>query len=183
MKIRPRSDYPVGVRPRAWEDPPAVAPYVAGVFDMSLNGMVTVTFVPDVTAWAPPFDPAAVPDDLDAVDSVRDARLAAVLLASYVVTPHPTLHGTWQRLPPVGGTGAPGGRVDEDGAVVLWVEPEPYAAAEADLVTLAGRVGGLHPDLTLSALRHHPAVRLVESTVLTSPAFADADRRWLRDGG
>lgn len=182
MKISPRADYPVGVRPLAWELP-ALAPYVEGVVEMTLNGMVTITFVPDVSAWAPPFDPAALPDDLDAVRSVRDARLATVLLASYVVTPHATLHGTWQQLPPRAGPGGPGAPDHYPGAVVLWVEPERFAAVEADLVTLSERLGGLHPDVPVSTLRRHPAVRLVESVVLTSPGFADADRRWLRDEG
>lgn len=185
MKISPRADYPVGVRPREWEEPPGAAPHYAGVVDVSLNGMVTVTFVPDVSAWAPPFDAATLPDDLDAIASVRDARLAAVLLASYVVTPHATLHGTWERLPALGGPGGAAGPVDDDepGAVVLWVEPEVYAAAEADLVALAQSLGGRHPDVLVSALRDRPALRLVESAVLASPAFSDADRRWLRDEG
>lgn len=182
MKTSPRADHLVGVRPLAWEVP-AVARYVEGVVEMTLNGVVTITFVPDVSAWAPPFDAAMLPDDLDAVGSVRDARLAAVSLADYVVTPHATLHGTWQQLPPRPGPGRPGDPDRHPGAVVLWVDPVQFAAASADLVTLSERLGGRHPDVPVSALRRHPAVRLVESAVLTSPAFSDADRRWLRDEG
>lgn len=180
MKISPRADYPVGVRPRAWEEPPDAAPYYDGVFDVALNGMVTVTFVPDMSAYAPPFDAAALPDDLDQVSSVKQARLAAALLASYAVTPHPTRQGTTQQLPAIGPTGEPPGP-DDIGGVVFYVDPSRFAAVESDLVELSTRLGGRHPDATVSTLRTHPAIDLIESTVLTSPAFAEQDRSWLRD--
>jgi hypothetical protein len=180
VKISPKADYPVGVRPRSWEELEELGPHYEGIYDVCLNGMVTVTFVPDVSAFGPPFDPTMVPDDLDQLASSSEARLAALFLASYAVTPNDELTGTWVALPALG---PPGQAVDptETGATVFFVDRAEFDPVAEDLAGLSQRLGGRHPDETVSQLGGHPAIELIQSTVLASPAFSPRDRAWLSD--
>ena len=67
MQVSPRSDYPVRVRPRGWDEEPAVAGFYDGVYDVTLNHMVTITFVPELGPRSRPLDRGALPADLDAM--------------------------------------------------------------------------------------------------------------------
>jgi hypothetical protein len=56
MKQSPTADYPVRVRPESWEHDPTQAGLYAGVYTVTLNATVDITFVPDLSRSAPPWD-------------------------------------------------------------------------------------------------------------------------------
>jgi hypothetical protein len=170
MKVTPRADYPVRVRPRAWEEDESIAPLYAGVHDLTLNSMVTITFVPELAA--PPYERDALPADLDAIATPGEARLEAVLFADYAVTPSERLAGSEQRLPVPPWRDGPGG-------IVVYVTPEQFERLNADLESLVPELGSLHSEVPVSRLRGHPAVDFAAD--LVAAKVAERDRYWLRE--
>lgn len=164
MKPTPKADFPVGVRPRAWEeDDPRLSEAYAGVFEVTLNNYVGIVFVPQLPGPADVWDRSAVPGDLDDVATTEQARLAAALLAPYVVTPNAALAGQQQRFvmlddPP-----------DRRGGTVFYVAPEAFEHISSDLADLSTTLGMIHPPGTISDIRDHYAIAFIESVVLTSP--------------
>jgi hypothetical protein len=176
VQVSPRSDYPVRVRPRGWEEDPRVAGYYDGVYDVTLNQMVTVTFVPDLGPRSRPFDRAELPADLDDIADSADARLEAVLFADRAVTADSRRAGTHEPLPIPPWRDEPWARP----GTVFYVTPEQFAELADDLETLSREHGALHSDTPVSALRGHVAVDFVER-LLADPAFGDEDLLFLRD--
>ncbi|MFC3452686.1 hypothetical protein [Amycolatopsis speibonae] len=167
MKVTPQADYPVEVRSRRWEVDDRQAALYEGVWDVLLNRMVTVSFVPDI--GQPVHDRARWPADLDEIATERQARLEAAMFSDYTVTPNTELAGRATR------SQATSWRENRYG-VVFYVDPAEYARLAADLQAL-DVVGA-----TVSELRGHPAVDFVER-IVASPEFADEDAFWLRGEG
>jgi hypothetical protein len=85
VKVGPSANYYVRVRPSAWNSPspdPARLALYAGIFHVSLQYTVGVTFVPDVSALAPPWTVDALPAPGERIGTVEQARLAEVLASS-----------------------------------------------------------------------------------------------------
>jgi hypothetical protein len=175
MKTTPRSDYPVRVRPRVWDEPEPAAPHYAGVYDVTLNSLVDIAFVPHLTTPGPPFDPRALPDNFDLIDDPQQARLAAVLLAQYVVTPDPGRAGSvasFERIPDEGPVRG----------VLFFVSPELFSVFERELGELSEMVGGLHPAGTVHYVADRAVIRFLREWVVTSDLFRPEDAALLQSG-
>ncbi|RSN45148.1 hypothetical protein DMC64_20110 [Amycolatopsis sp. WAC 04197] len=131
-----------------------------GIWDVLLNRMVTVSFVPDI--GQPVHDRARSTTGLDEITTERQARLEAAMFADYTVTPNTELAGRTTRSQTTFWRG-----------LVFYVDPAEYARQAADLRAL-DVVGA-----TVSELRGHPAVDFIER-IVASPEFADEDAFWLR---
>jgi hypothetical protein len=146
------------------------------VFDLTLNQMVTVTFIPPLGPSSRPFDRSQLPDELDNVADPEEARLEAVMFAARAVTPDAHLAGTHEQLP------IPSWRKESRArpGVVFYVSPTEFATFAADLEALSRNVGELCPDTPVSSLQGHPAIEFVKQ-LLTDPAFGENDLHYLRD--
>jgi hypothetical protein len=173
MKVAPRADSQISVRPRSWDEDSRIAVHYEGVYDVTLNNMVTISFVPNLGTAAPPFDRSQLPPDLDDVGTPEQARLEAALHAGYVVTPCPRRASTSQSLPIPEWSNGPAG-------VVFYVTAEQFELLTADLAVLACEIGTLHSEVAHSQLVGHPAVDFVAELV-SAPPFAGRDTYWLRD--
>lgn len=159
MKVSPTADFPVRVLEQQWEDGD---PLYAGIFAVTLNHVVDVAFVPDLSAIAPPWEDRLLPQDLDAVKTPEQARLATVLFTSYVVTPNLDRAGTddvfiW------------GVESGDDRHIVYYVTPAEFDAHAADLAVLTAVAGNPHSPPRVSELRdQHPVVRFIEERIVAS---------------
>jgi hypothetical protein len=149
MKEWPTSDPPVRVRPQRWEVEPPVAELYEGVYDVTLNHTTTITFVPRVTLR---YDRSLLPENLDEVATVEQARLEALIFADYAVTPDETLAGTQEQLPPTSW---------REGGEVFYVSDEQFERFAADLEGFSLELFDLHSDTPISALRGHPAIDFI----------------------
>lgn len=176
MKVTPRSDYPVRVRPRSWEEEPAVADRYDGIFEVTLNNSVTITFTPELAPDARPFDRGDLPASLDDIDNSASARLESVLFADRAVTPDDGRAGTFELLP------IPDWNREADAVagVVFYVTPREFAEVTADLDLLRTTLGSVHSDTPVSALRGHPAIDFIEK-LIARPEFGEQDMVFLRD--
>jgi hypothetical protein len=161
MKVRPTENYLVRVVHQEWEELPECAPHYAGVFSATLNHSVHISFVPDLSDIAPPWDPGLVPTDFDAIDTSRQARMATVYVNLYVVTPNASLAGTeeWVDWPP-----RPSGLPS---TLIFYVTPEEFERYAADLDGLAEE-----SDEVVADLRDHEVIVFIERRIVASGFLA-----------
>jgi len=167
VKVGPTADYPVQVLRQAWEEEPSVAHLYSEAFAVSLNYLVHVAFIPDVSALVPPWV-AGTLSPLMATPQERlspaQAQVFSALSASYVVTPNAALAGTDERVR------WPADADDE--IVVFYVTQAEYAGFVTELAELTGIVGDAYPDKRVSDLRRHQVVTFLERRVVGSDRLA-----------
>jgi hypothetical protein len=166
MKVGPKVNYPVGVRPQEWDEPNENAPLYRGVYAVALNHMVDISFVPDISAIAPPWDFGLLPDDIDTIDTADLARLATALFSSYVVTPNDRLAGTEDRIsrtPPDDMQ-----HVDLAGSV-FYVTTEEFSRFAAELDDLTEIAGDPQPRARVDELRDRDVIAFIERRIVASP--------------
>jgi len=176
MKVGPKVNYPVGVRPRAWEEPNENAQLYQGIYAVTLNYTVDIDFVPDVTAIAPPWDFRMLPDNIDTIDTIDLARLATALFSSYVVTPNDRLAGTEDRInrtPPEGLE-----HVDTSG-VVFYVTAEDFSGFATQLDDLVDIAGDPRPGVRVEDLRDREVIAFIERRIVASPLLKPGDAEML----
>jgi hypothetical protein len=166
MKISPSANYSVRVRPREWEEPPETAAYYRGILAVALNHLVDITFVPDTSRIAPPWDYRMLPDDIDTVDTPELARLAAALFSSYVVTPNDRLAGSTE----VFDWPAPAGMEDMDTrGVIFYVTAEEFARFATELDQLTEIADDLYSRVQVDDVRDREVIAFIERRVVASP--------------
>jgi hypothetical protein len=163
MKVSPTPDYTVRVRRMEYEVPTDNATLYRGTFEVALNQYVTIRFVPDVSSFAPPWDARVLPENIDTIETTELARVAAVLLSSYAVTPNDTLAGTEEQI----GWHSPD-PLDEPG-FVYYVKAEEFARFSADLDALTEIAHNLHSRVRVSDLRDREVVAFIERRIVASP--------------
>jgi hypothetical protein len=162
VKVSPTANYTVRVLRQEWEETPEAAHLYAGIFAVALNYTVDVSFVPDVSSLAPPWNSRALPGNLDEVTTPEQARLATALLSSYVVTPNEALAGTEERF-----TWEPDTR-----GVIFYVTPEEFDHYSGDLGTLIDPAGRLYSEARVADLRGHDVIAFLERRVVGSSLLA-----------
>ena len=175
LKVNPRSEYPVRVRPLGLEYDASIAELYAGAYQVALNSMVEITFVPDLGPDAPPYDRSRLPENLDEVGTREEARLEAVLYADCAVTPNARLAGTNEPLP------KPPWALEHPPGVVVYVTHEEFEHLAVDLELLAPDLGISRASRRRSRSAHdEPRRELDVRGLARSPleeANQDVDRR------
>jgi hypothetical protein len=172
MKVGPSTNYSVGVWRAEWEEPNDNAQLYHGIFEVELQHSARVSFVPDISSVAPPWDSAMLPDDIDTIDTVVQARLAKALLSSYVVTPNDKLAGTEEQI----GWRDPG--PEDEPAVVFYVTTEEFARDVSELDSLTDIASNLHVRPPIDDLRDREVVAFVER-IVASPLLKPRHARML----
>jgi hypothetical protein len=163
MKVGPSTNYSVGVWRAEWEEPNDNAPLYHGIFEVELQHSVRISFVPDVSSVAPPWDSRRLPDNIDTIDTVELARLATALLSSYVVTPNEKLAGSEEQI----GWRDPG--PEDEPTVVFYVTAGEFAGYVAELDNLTDIASNLHVRPRIDDLRDREVVAFVERRIVASP--------------
>jgi hypothetical protein len=155
MKVSPKADFPVKVVRQEWEQEPPTAPLYHGIFTVTLNHVVHVAFVPDVSDLAPPWDDHLLPADFDEISTEAQARVATGILASYVVTSNEKLADTTETF-----AWDLDSEFGPSTGVVFYVHSKTFQGYAAELAELAERnAGSFYPKQTVSEL---PGLRVVE---------------------
>jgi hypothetical protein len=166
MKVGPSVDYLVRMAREEWEQVSGPELY-AGSFTVTLQLLVRVAFVPDVSAVAPPWTDDGLPEAFDDIATAPHARVATVLLAPYSVTPNADRAGTTDVLTwPAGADGRT--------RVVRYVTPAEFGRFAVDLDRLTGIAGALRPRTRVSELRRYDVVGFLEREIVPAP--------WLQPG-
>jgi hypothetical protein len=171
MKIGTPANYYVRVRPSSWEDTPEREHLHRGSYAVTLNMLLTIAFIDDLSPLGPPWREDTLPpeDDGDLVDPDM-VRLLELLQSSYVVTPNETLAGKVEEFH------RPWGFEDRTRGVVFYTGRAEFAPLLDDLAALADTpAGNVHSVVRRDAVLDHPAIRFIEDNVLTSPLLHPDD--------
>ena len=164
MKITPSADYYVGVDLREWGAEEFAKPLYAGIVEVLLNFTVSITFIPDLSPVAPPWDAPVDPPPLDERTPPEQIRLYEALTSIYAVTPNNPLAGTEQRF-----LWPPDGDPRFNTSTVFFVTTAQFAKYAAELVQLSEFATGLRSFTRLSELPRYDVLDFLERRVLASP--------------
>lgn len=171
MKVSPKADYPVKVYHEPDERDRPAAELFDGIFTVVLNHSVTIRFIPDASALAPPWDERALPDE---VTTAAQARVVAASSARYVVTPNAALRGRADEVRER--VVDPFGDSYEAWRAVFYVTGEEFERYAAELPRLAAlEPHRLHAETRVSALRGYQVITFIEDRVLASPLLRPED--------
>jgi hypothetical protein len=171
MKVSPNANFPVAVRPYSTEVDEETAHLYLNVFDVRLNVSVHVTFVPDISHLAPPWDGGTLPENVELITTVPQARLAAVLMSRYVVTPNDRYAGTEETFLL--------GEAPDDHGVVFYVTRAEFERYRAGLDALSDVTGTTFVGVRVGDLREYDAITFLEQRVLGSTWLRPRDAAFL----
>jgi hypothetical protein len=185
MKNRPTADYPVRVVRETNELDDAVSAPYEGIYTVVLNQVVRITFVPDVSAAAPPWDGRQLPADVDVASTVEQARLEMVLASSYAVAPSARLAGEVERTPGIWRAASAPRRPplpeEQRRGWVRYVRAK-FERFAAQLRTFYEAVRGMLSGATVSRLTEFPVMRFIAEQIVAAPWLHPADAKMLGCG-
>jgi hypothetical protein len=161
MNIPPHADFDVSVRRQAWEEEPEVAQHYEGIFAVSLNHALNLMFVPATNRdlWPP-----TLPEDTDAVASQMEARVIAIALSRYVVTPYEVLAGQEELFAREWSESGPG--------VLFYVGEAEFATFSRELSALADQRPSVQSGWQVAEIADLAVTRFMVSRVLGSSYVA-----------
>lgn len=154
MKIGFPPNYYVQVFPDSWDQYAEQADLYEGIITFSLNLVLSVRFIPDVSASAPPWRLDLLPEDSSAFTTPEQAREYEVLTSAFSVTPNATLAG---QVEPVGDN------------LVFYVTPEAFASYQEELDKLTDIASDSVPSVRRDDILDRGVIRFVDGTVLEEP--------------
>jgi hypothetical protein len=163
VKITPSADYYVGVKLKEWEVESFAKPLYAGIIDVLLHYAVSITFIPDLSTVAPPWDAPFDPPPLDERTPPEEVRLYEALTAIYGVTPNDPRAGTEERF-----VWPPDGDPRFDTSTIFFVTAAQFTRYSDDLVQLSEIATGLRSFTRLSALPDFDVLHFLEHRILAS---------------
>jgi hypothetical protein len=186
VKERPTADYPVRVVRETNELDDAVSAPYEGIYTVVLNHIVSITFVPDVSAQAPPWDGSQLPVDFDVASTVEQARLEMVLAAHYAVTPNTSLAGEVERFPETWrpASAPPGPPMPDElrRGWVRYVTSEEFDGFATELPVFHEVVLGMLSGATVSRLTDFQVMRFIAEQVVAAHWLHPRDARMLGRG-
>jgi hypothetical protein len=192
-KLRPEVDFRVAVSSEELEQSENESRFFRGIYTVSLNDHVRVSFVPDASESYPPWNAYLAPA-FDNLASERKMRLFQVLTSRYSVTPNARLAGTEEvvkllpRTVPSDLDPWEAEVADWPSAGVVWyVAPQEWPVLDADLQDLPdrsialGRSAGIGCPLYLhiSEMTGTPLARFLNDRFVASGRLAERDLRVL----
>jgi hypothetical protein len=155
MKEFPEYDFPV----RAWAEGEdysgAVREAYNGMYCVSLNRIVMITFIPRVDRHQP--WPPELPEDFDAITDVDTARRSVLALASLAVVADDSRAGCSKS------------RVaDGEQRTVFYLGTDEFAELSRDVEALCDETPWVHDHVRFSQLAGRPLGRFVSERVLPS---------------
>ena len=171
--MRDANDFLACVRSEKREVLPSQAPLYAGIYRVRLGPVFDVMFVPFVeptaSNWPPHF-----PENIDALQTAEEAKLAVFANEDCIITPDPILSDTEVReeiLPKDDWQGQP------QKGLVYYLSPAHFAQITAELAALEDECSGLYDCPTFSRLAGTALAAFLEAHILNSPHYPK--KQWL----
>jgi hypothetical protein len=171
MKREPNIDFPISVRSHVWEESQNVAHFYKGIYDVTMRSGPMVMFIPDFEReqidWPP-----ALNENSDLIQNQLEARLTALSLAEYAVSPNTHLAGKEEKIswlnPEVLGT-----------TVIFYVSPEEFERVSVELSAASEEFAGITDTKPISEYSETRFAKLILTRIIPSPYFSDSARKLL----
>ena len=134
-----------------------------------MNTFVDVVFIPyfsrEVNKWS-----LKIPNNIDIVHSVQEARLFTAALADYVVMPDESRAGQEELIPQLP-SAPPYFDTPLDTGVIFYVTPQQFALFRQELAEIEQQAFGLYDSVRVSKLVHFECIKFINKIVMTSERF------------
>jgi hypothetical protein len=144
-----------------------------GIYALTLNRQSEILFVPAFERNAANWPPA-LPDDLDVLKSVQEARLFSAALSRHTVTPDRARAGQHEFFEQESGD-----KDDVAEGILFFVTPQEFESYSRELEALAAETPGIYDDLPLSEVTGCQIVKYLLNRVLRAPYFSESDQKSL----
>ncbi len=170
-------DFTVQVREQVRDEDPEFARFYQGIYSVALNRVVNLMFIPyfsrEVKDWS-----LRIPDNIDEVHSVQEARIYTAALAEYTVMPDEFRAGEEELialpppLPPCPDMGRREG-------VIFYVTPQQFMRFSQELVEIEQLAFPLYATVRASKISHFECIKFIKDIVITSKHFSENSLRML----
>jgi hypothetical protein len=182
MTIPTDYDFAIHVQPQMLEVLPEVASLYEGIYSVTLNHLITVLFVPEVSR-NPEQWPPMLPEDLDFPSSITEARLWTIGLSKHTVVPNSDLAGQEEIInfpPPLPSTPSEFRLKDDsdnsmEHGVIFYVTPQEFARFSEELAEVRRRTTSIRDKVDASEISELGFVRLLVSRIIASEHFSQRD--------
>jgi len=156
MKASLKYDMSVQIRHQKWEEEEDLAPFYEGIYSVTLNYFTTIMFIPTFSRTKDNWPPT-LPDDIDNVHSVTEARLFTAALSEYTVTPDAELAGRQELIPL-----SPLTQIGPRMGLVFYVTPQEFACFSQELPLLEQKTPSVRDYMPLSQISAFATIQLIE---------------------
>ena len=171
MKVGSDPNYVVRVFEKGWDVNPKLAHLYEGMYSFDLNRVVSISFIPRVTAAGPPWSADGLPDDVAEFTTPEQAHLLEILSQPYSVTPDDERAGTVEQLPWMFDWPDPDDSftpADEPPPtpIVFFVSTEEFDRLSADLAALTDIAGTVQSMVRHAEVADHEAIRFIDERII-----------------
>nr|ALT22109.1 hypothetical protein [Anabaena sp. XPORK13A] len=175
MKPSLETDFTVAVRHQIWEELPEVADLYQGIYSVTLNFLVSITFIPEVEKnldnWPP-----LLPENLDCVSTKLEARLFTLALSDYTVTPNSLLAGEQELIPiPSYSQDIEDLNTTSRMGIIFYVKPEEFETFSQELSEVSEKTMGVHDYVRISEIQTLKFAQFILSKIICSPNLSGED--------
>lgn len=175
MKFGFPRDFAVRVRKQEEDEDRSVSRFYRGIYSVALNFLVHIMFIPPFSrprkSW-----PLDIPDDIDEVDSVQEARLFTAALSEITVTSDRSRAGEVQLIALAPALSPVADMATRQG-VIFYVTPEQFALFTQELAELAEQTFSIYGFFPVSKLEHLESIKFITNKIITSNDFAQKNRK------
>lgn len=171
MKFGYPQDFAVRVRKQEEDEERSVSRFYRGIYSVSLNFLVHIMFIPPFShrgkRWA-----LDIPDDIDEVHSVQEARLFTAALSEITVTPDNSRAGQ-EQLIALAAPLSPVADMATRQGVIFYVTPEQFALFTQELAELAEQTFSIYGFFPVSKLEHLESIKFITNKIIRSHYFSE----------
>jgi len=174
MKFGFPPDFAVRVRKQEQDEDSSVSRFYRGIYSVAhlrCNFLVHIMFIPSFSRRGQRWS-LDIPDDIDEVHSVQEARLFTAALSEITVTPDNSRAGEEQLIalaPPL----SPVADMAAKQGVIFYVTPEQFALFTQELAELAEQTFSVYGFFSVGKLEHLESIKFITNQIITSNYFSD----------
>lgn len=177
MKHSFDADFTVQVREQVREQESDFAQFYQGIYSMALNTFVDVMFIPYFSREGKDW-PLKIPNNVDIVHSMQEARLFTAALADYIVMPDLSRAGQEELIPQLP-SARPYFDTPLDTGVIFYVTPQQFSLFSQELAQIEEQAFGLYDSVRVSKLAHFECIKFINEIIIPSEYFSPENLRML----
>jgi hypothetical protein len=180
MKTLQKIDFSINVRPQELEENPSFSEFYRGIYSVTLNKLVDITFVPEFERMESNWPPA-LPDNVDEPSSLQEARLWTIGLSKYVVTPSLIRAGQEEVISlPDSSNEFNLEENSPDNGVIFYVTPQEFDGFSQELSEVSKQTLPVYSYVKFSEVQSLLTFQFLLRTIVNSENFSASDLNILK---
>lgn len=175
MKSGLARDFTVRVTRQEDEEERQYSAFYSGIFSVDLNYLLSIMFIPefkhDDANWS-----LTIPNNVDQVRSMQEARLFTAALSEIIVTPDSSRAAREERFPQPPPLRSIPETLPRQG-IIFYVTPEQFRSFSYELAEIEAQTFSVWGSFPVSQLSHFECIQFITNHIITSAHLADEQRK------